>query len=95
MMNKKDFEKLKKLHSKCHIIDVPADCCYIRFGDGRTNHCIDDYITVRNEYMIMDVARGGRIIGIELLGSKIARKPCQETVMKKSDIKKLSEKLKQ
>lgn len=35
-------------------------------------------ITVRDEQLIIDVNKQGKIIGIELLGNKKARKPCQE-----------------
>ena len=70
---------------KCHKIKVPKDCCYISFGKGKYSYSFDGenkrngkyFETIRNENFIMDFDKKGRIIGIELLGSKKARKPCQ------------------
>jgi uncharacterized protein YuzE len=70
---------------KCHKIQIPKDVCYIKFGKGEYHHSIDNpalnklnyFTTIRGEDMIFDIDKKGRIIGIELLGSKTARKPCQ------------------
>lgn len=64
--------------SKCKEIQVPEGCCYIRFQKKEIDHSFDGYLTARGEDMIFDVAKGGGIIGIELLSSKKAKKPCQE-----------------
>jgi len=34
--------------------------------------------TIRDEWMTLDLDKKGKVIGIELLSSKKARKPCQE-----------------
>jgi uncharacterized protein YuzE len=41
------------------------------------------FYTVRGEQMIMDFDKQGRVIGIELLGSEEARKPCQTSTTRK------------
>lgn len=63
---------------KCNIIDVPGDCCYIRFKKEKVKHSKDIGYTNRGEQMIVDYNKNDEIIGIELLESKEAEKPCQE-----------------
>jgi len=41
------------------------------------------FYTIRNEMMIMDFDKQGRVIGIELIGSKEARKPCQTSTTRR------------
>jgi hypothetical protein len=79
-----DFRTGKKDPSKvgervcCNRIDVPLDCCFLRFGDG-TNYEFSDpeFETVRGEQMIIDYDKDGKVIGIELLSSDVAKKRCQ------------------
>ena len=66
---------MHKSKSKCHRIEVPKDVCYIRFGKDKIHHTVhEDYGTIRNEDVIMDFSKDGKLIGIELLGDG---KPCQ------------------
>jgi uncharacterized protein YuzE len=37
----------------------------------------NDFETVRDEQMIIDYDKEGKVLGIELLSSKKAKKPCQ------------------
>jgi hypothetical protein len=64
--------------TKCKEIQVPENCCYIRFQKKKIDHSFNGYFSARGEEMIFDVAKGGGIIGIELIGGKKVRKPCQE-----------------
>jgi hypothetical protein len=81
--------------SKCIKINIPKDICYIGFGKGPVFESYDGtmivekgkkitlqgrpFYTIRDEQFIMDLDKKGRIIGIELLDSPKARKPCQHT----------------
>jgi len=65
--------------TKCNKIQVPKDCCYIKFKKDDYSHSIDKYCTNREEQLIIDFNKNGEVIGIELLGSPKARKPCQES----------------
>ena len=66
---------------KCKTLNVPKDCCYIRFGKGDYQYNDDGWYSVRNEWMIIDLDKERRIIGIELIGNeKATRKPCQEGI---------------
>jgi len=76
----------------CNKITVPKDCCYLRFTDNpstlidasaskhvpvRYDHSDPDFETVRGEHMIVDYDEHNLVIGVELLGSKQAKKRCQ------------------
>ena len=70
----------------CNKITVPKDCCYLRFSDKENfdkktdveyEYSNPDFETVRGEHMIVDYDKHGLVIGIELLGSKRAKKRCQ------------------
>ena len=78
--------------SACKRIEIPKDCCYVRFCKGKPVRIrgktvkvnevqvfssSDIGYTVRGEQMIADFDEEGNIIGIELLSSKKAKKPCQ------------------
>lgn len=58
--------------SKCKHIYVGKDVCYIKFArkfkDYRASN--DKFHTVRNEWMIIDLDKKGKVIGIELVGDK-------------------------
>jgi len=85
----------ENLMTKCKQINVPKDVCYIRFGKDKILYSDDgveviqkgkkfklgghQFYTVRDEQFIIDYNRKGLIVGIELLGSKKAPKPCQST----------------
>ena len=64
--------------AKCVVI-APKEACKIEFGEGKYSHSKDVGMTVRNESLIADYDENGKIIRIEILGSKEAPKPCQET----------------
>lgn len=67
--------------TKCKKVDVPTDACYIRFGKNKIDHSDDMlFTTVRDEQVIIDYDKDDQIVGIELLYSEKAHKPCQETV---------------
>jgi hypothetical protein len=60
----------------CRKMNVPADICYLRFGDGQVNGSgMLEYETVRGERLIVDLDAGGKLVGVELIGPG---KPCQE-----------------
>ena len=69
-----------KRKTKCSKIKIPKNCCYIVFGKDKYKKSIltEKLTTIRDETMIIDVNKKGKVIGIELLGSPKARKPCQE-----------------
>jgi len=60
---------------KCKKIDVPKDCCYIMFKEGKVHDSEDMYDTTRGEQVIIDRDKKGMIIGIELIDPKT--KGCQ------------------
>jgi uncharacterized protein YuzE len=65
----------------CKKMFVPKDVCYIFFSDKQMrchNSICDELYTVRGEQVIIDLDKKGKVIGVELIGSKKARKPCQE-----------------
>ena len=62
----------------CNKIDIPKDVCYVLFDSGNPVIQRTIGVTNRDEEVIADFDKGGKIIGLELLGSKKARKPCQE-----------------
>lgn len=80
---------------ECNRIEIPKDCCYIRFCKGKPVRLIgnlraitneveikssaDIGYTVRGEQMIADYDKEDNIIGIELLSSKLAEKPCMSS----------------
>jgi len=84
--------------TKCKQINVPKDVCYIRFGKDKTSYSDDGvelikkgkkftleghrFETVRGEWFIIDYNKKGQIVGIELIGSKKAPKPCQSSTSK-------------
>ena len=60
---------------KCKHIDVPEDCCFIRFGRAKYSHSDDmELETLRGETITIDFDKKGKVIGIELVGDN---KPCQ------------------
>lgn len=66
--------------TKCVKVQIPKEACYIYFGERKE----DDYdvsgelgYTNRGEQVFVDFNKEGEIIGIELLGSDEAPKPCQ------------------
>jgi uncharacterized protein YuzE len=63
----------------CHRIDLEKDVCYIRFAckDQKYEYSEEIGETIRGEELIVDFNKKGKIIGIELLGSELAPKPCQ------------------
>jgi uncharacterized protein YuzE len=70
----------------CERYDVPPTTCYLKFTDykrfdeeKRCKYSDDIGYTVRGEQMIADYDEDGNILGIELLGSKEAEKPCQKS----------------
>lgn len=67
---------------KCNKIEVPKDCCYIKFKDEKVKHSEDIGYSNRGEQIIIDYNKKEEIIGIELLGSTEAEKPCQTTTVK-------------
>jgi uncharacterized protein YuzE len=64
----------------CERIAVPKRACYLLFGkkEGESSDAVWLGVTVRGEHMVADLDGKGRVLGIELLASKHARKPCQE-----------------
>jgi hypothetical protein len=73
-----------RFKSKCEKIDVPKSCCYLLFARDVNeyrrrykNSDSNDFETVRDEQMIIDYDKEGKVLGIELLSSKKAKKPCQ------------------
>lgn len=71
--------------SSCVRMFVPRDCCYVKFQrkvesrlGKRTKYeySKDVGYTVRGEQVIIDYDRTGSILGIELLGSQVAKKRC-------------------
>jgi uncharacterized protein YuzE len=73
--------------TNCKKVFIKPDICYIRFYNDKKqkySHSILGFETIRGEELIVDVDKSGRVIGIELLGSQKAKKPCQsETWTKK------------
>lgn len=77
-------EKIKK--DTCNILIVPKEICYIKFKrTEKPSYCISDvkrgnkitnFNTNRDEMLILDFNNKDEIIGIELLDSKEAKKPC-------------------
>ena len=74
---------------KCNEIFVPKKCCYIRFVTKKNvlknkliRNSSSEMVSFRGEQMIIDLDKRGWVIGIELLGTKDCRKPCQETATK-------------
>jgi len=73
----------------CKKLLVPKDVCYIRFGNQETEYGFDGtnfdgknitgktFYTVRDEMLIIDFDKNEKIVGIELIGSSKAIKPCQ------------------
>jgi hypothetical protein len=80
VMNMKTTRATSRL-VKCKKLDVPKDCCYLRFGKSKAIEQSFDseaLVTIRHEQLILDWdKKTNLIVGIELLGSKQARKPCQ------------------
>lgn len=86
--------KVKIMGEHCKKIEVPKEVCYLSFGKDKTDHSWDGtqlvkkrkglkvvgkyFETVRGEQIIIDFNKKNKIIGIELLGSSKARKPCQK-----------------
>ena len=64
---------------RCIKIDIPKECCYIGFSHGTVDHSADFGFTTRGEQMILDFDKKGDIMGIELLSSKKAKKPCMDS----------------
>lgn len=67
---------------KCHKQIINSKTCYIYFGDKQKDYHhsdIDVGYTHRGEQLFIDYNKKGEIIGIELIGSKQAPKPCQES----------------
>ena len=66
--------------TKCKKLTIPVakDVCYIQFKKDKVKHSEDIGYSARGEQMIVDYNKNDDIIGIELLGSPLARKPCQE-----------------
>jgi uncharacterized protein YuzE len=63
----------------CKILSIDKDVCYIEFSSQRNAHASKVMgVSVRGEDVILDYDKKGKIMGIELIGSKKARKPCQE-----------------
>jgi len=61
--------------TKCNIIEIPKDCCAIRFCSSEEypklyHSSIDDFETIRGEHLILDVDKNHKVIGMELLGKK-------------------------
>ena len=67
--------------SKCCKYFVPKDCCYISFtpipDEGYEYSDDREMYTVRGEQVLISYNKKDEIIGIELLGSSKAPKPCQ------------------
>ena len=65
--------------TKCHKIEIPEDVCYMFFARDKKPYKTSGVIgsTNRGEELIVDFDEDMNIIGIELLGSDEARKPCQ------------------
>jgi len=85
--------------TKCNIIKIPKDCCFIRFCNKKDykklyHSSIDDFETIEGENMIIDVDKNHKVIGIELLGSDECKKPCQEDSEEGENLKKLIRKTK-
>jgi hypothetical protein len=80
--NMKRHKRDKVVQIICHETFVPEHSCYVRFGTQKsvcgatTKYEVPKewFITSRDEQMIFDFDRKGRVIGIELLGNK----PCQK-----------------
>ena len=66
---------------KCRHLLVPRDVCYVRFTREKLSSHYDSSedvgYTRRGEMVIVDYDEDGAILGIELIGSPKARKPCQ------------------
>ena len=62
----------KRNTNKCKEIYVDKDVCYIKFTRKNKDYKVsnDQFHTVRNEWMIIDLDKKGRVLGIELLGNK-------------------------
>ena len=69
--NKGNCEKMKH----CHEQKIKKETCYVRFGKGVYESSASTLVTVRNEDIIFDFDKKGRVIGFELLGSE---KKCQK-----------------
>jgi len=64
---------------KCKKIDIPKDVCYLRFKEDKTKHSEDIGYSNRGEQMIVDYNDKEEIIGIELIDSDEAKKPCMRS----------------
>jgi uncharacterized protein YuzE len=78
---------------ECVRIKVSKDCCYLQFSDKKpirelwyggpledetTTHRSEKIgKTIRGEEIIADYDEKDNILGLELLGSRKAKKPCQ------------------
>jgi len=69
--NKGNCENMKS----CHEQQIKKETCYVRFGKGVSEGSASTLVTVRNEDIIFDFDKKGRVIGFELLGSE---KKCQK-----------------
>lgn len=58
--------------AKCKQIYVDKDVCYIKFTKKIKGYNVsnDQFHTVRNEWMILDLDKKGKVLGIELIGNK-------------------------
>lgn len=65
--------------TKCNKVQVPKDCCYLRFKKGNVKHSKDIGYTARGEQIIIDYDKNEDVLGIELLSSKEAPKPCMDS----------------
>ena len=74
---------------QCKRTYVKKESCYVKFTNKKVKDLystntlkldeLGDCWTVRDEQMIFDVDKKGRVIGIELLGNKTCRKSCQNS----------------
>ena len=69
--NKGNCENMKS----CHEQQIKKETGYVRFGKGVSEGSASTLVTVRNEDIIFDFDKKGRVIGFELLGSE---KKCQK-----------------
>lgn len=62
--------------------EMPPEVCTIVFKDGVYDHTsTEEFVTSRGEQMFIHLDRDGRVCSIELLGSKEAPKPCQDSAV--------------